>query len=588
MSFTGDLEYLPIVDVIQLLHATRKSGILHVRGRKGESQLVFKDGFIVSASHLNNRIRIGQILVERQAITQAALDRALAEQQGAGQERKPLIVTLLEKGLVQEKDAYKGLQHLIEMTIVEILTWKKGSFVLDMKQTSASDEYKFYPERMGREISIDTQGILMDALRIYDEKMRDGELEVEDTEEEAAAGAWGTEGEGTAGEESLLSAEDLGLADLDQLDRKIPGVFTSLEDPAAGAREKIRELAADLGDAAQQELLAYLAGLAAPAGAGQGPARAAILLSPDELLRYAVTTVCTHEGIQAFATGEAQDLDPVIDQYLSKNIVPALVIDRPAASGGEPAEQQIVALRQQIRARFPQLPTIQLAAAPDHAFALQALADGVRAVFPRTLRAERPAAFVADTIGLLEALRCYLKGIGSEPLPPSAARLREALAGLRDLREAPEMAYALLRFVAQLCERSLTLIVGQGELIAERGIGIRAEKGAGATPALGWRIPLAEAPRLRRVIEAGRPFFGKGDEAAVREHLFAAIGTPRCPTILLLPLRSRGRTLSLTYGDFGDKEVSALPLDTLEMLAGQAGLLLENAFYRKKLEKPSP
>ena len=62
MSFTGDLEHLPIVDVIQLLHATRKSGVLRVTCRKGESQLVFKDGYMVSANHLNNSVRIGKIL----------------------------------------------------------------------------------------------------------------------------------------------------------------------------------------------------------------------------------------------------------------------------------------------------------------------------------------------------------------------------------------------------------------------------------------------------------------------------------------------------------------------------------------------
>lgn len=64
MSFSGDLEHLPIVDVIQLLHTTRKSGTLCVRGRTGESQLVFKDGYIVSANHPNNSIRIGRLLAE--------------------------------------------------------------------------------------------------------------------------------------------------------------------------------------------------------------------------------------------------------------------------------------------------------------------------------------------------------------------------------------------------------------------------------------------------------------------------------------------------------------------------------------------
>ena len=58
MSFNGDLAHLPIVDVIQLMNATRKSGILGVKGRKGQSQLVFKDGYIVSANHLNNSVRI--------------------------------------------------------------------------------------------------------------------------------------------------------------------------------------------------------------------------------------------------------------------------------------------------------------------------------------------------------------------------------------------------------------------------------------------------------------------------------------------------------------------------------------------------
>jgi hypothetical protein len=43
--------------------------------------------------------------------------------------------------------------------------------------------------------------------------------------------------------------------------------------------------------------------------------------------------------------------------------------------------------------------------------------------------------------------------------------------------------------------------------------------------------------------------------------------------------------VALTYGDFGDEEASAVPLPLLEILAGRVGLLLENAFYRKKLEK---
>lgn len=77
MSFTGKLEHLPIIDVIQLLHSTRKSGILRFASRKGESQLVFKDGYIVSANHPNSSVRIGKILVDLNIISPETLSQAL-------------------------------------------------------------------------------------------------------------------------------------------------------------------------------------------------------------------------------------------------------------------------------------------------------------------------------------------------------------------------------------------------------------------------------------------------------------------------------------------------------------------------------
>ncbi|HET6419748.1 MAG TPA: DUF4388 domain-containing protein [Geobacteraceae bacterium] len=183
ISFSGNLEHLSIVDVMQLLHQTRKSGILRVKGRKGESQLVFKDGYMVSANHLNNSIRIGKILVDLNIITQKILDKALQVQGRAGSERKPLIITLINQGLVNQKEAYKGLEHLIEMVVVEILTWKKGSFTLEALPTSVND-FRFYPEKLVSEINVDTQSVLMDALRIFDEKSRDGELTDEEPPED--------------------------------------------------------------------------------------------------------------------------------------------------------------------------------------------------------------------------------------------------------------------------------------------------------------------------------------------------------------------------------------------------------------------
>jgi hypothetical protein len=216
MSFSGDLEHLPIVDVIQLMHSTRNSGILEISGRKGKSQLVFKNGYIVGACHLNNGIRIGDILVSQGAINEATLQEALEIQHTPGSNRKPLIVTLLEGNLVDEQQAYTALKSLIELTLIEILTWRKGIFTLEASDEVSSDEFKYYPNEIEREINVDVQGILMNALRIFDEKVRDGEIALEE--------------ENDTGEE--ITADLLGLDELERLERKIPGVYQGLGDPS--------------------------------------------------------------------------------------------------------------------------------------------------------------------------------------------------------------------------------------------------------------------------------------------------------------------------------------------------------------------
>jgi hypothetical protein len=216
MSFTGDLQDLPIVDVIQLMHSTRNSGILHVNGKRGESQFVFKNGYIVGASHLNNGIRIGDILVARGAISEEVLQEALGIQHTPGTPRRPLIVTLLDWGMVEETEAYAALKALIELTLIEVLTWRKGTFTLEAKDEVASDEFKYYPDEIEREINVDVQSILMDALCSFDEKIRDGELTLEEED---------TSSDG-------ITADLLGLDDLEKIERKIPGVYQGLDDTA--------------------------------------------------------------------------------------------------------------------------------------------------------------------------------------------------------------------------------------------------------------------------------------------------------------------------------------------------------------------
>jgi hypothetical protein len=229
MSFSGDLEYLSIVDVIQLLHSTRKTGTLRIVGRKGEISLIFNDGYINGASHYDTGTRTGTILIEAGVISRDDLDRALALQAQAGLNRRPLIATLLENNLVAKDDAYRGLETLIELSIVEILTWKKGSFALEPDTVQICDEFRYFPEKLQEELNLSTEHVLMDALRIYDEKKRDGLIVDEELHEGLAAAA-----SPSAAADLTISADDLGLGDLDAIKRKKPTFHEALRDEPPG------------------------------------------------------------------------------------------------------------------------------------------------------------------------------------------------------------------------------------------------------------------------------------------------------------------------------------------------------------------
>jgi len=402
MAFTGDLEHLPIVDVIQLLNSSRKSGVLTVRGRKGESQLIFKDGYIVSANHLNSNIRIGQVLVEKRMISPEQLAQGLQKQQFDGADRRPLAITLIEMGVLSESDAYQGLSHLIELTVVEILTWKSGKFTLDHLTDSIVCDFRYYPEKMNHEVNVNTQNILMDALRIFDEKMRDGLIEDEPEELPLAAPPV----------VELISADDLGLSEIDHLATSLPQKFSGVThfDPAILQRDKLQSLAPQLDPAAREKICGFLAQHTLPPEVERSRDTALaklVLAGSDSLLAHALETVAKAGGVCLATAGSGEEMVAAIDNAMLNGSRVRLIVDD--LSGGDAAQAgSIMAARNRLCSRYPALACIQLVTAATQAFSLEAYRCGVRAVVPRPSLEAGPDSFADDFIALVEFLPSYL------------------------------------------------------------------------------------------------------------------------------------------------------------------------------------
>lgn len=582
MSFNGDLEHFPLADVIQLLHMTSKTGILYLKSAKGESQLVFHEGFFVSANHLNNSVRIGKVLVDMNAISEVELNQALTEQKEAGRNRKPLVATLIEQGTIDKETAFKGLETLIEMTIVEVLTWASGTFSLDVSKEYVCDEYRYFPEKMNQEILLNAQGILMDSLRIYDEKMRDGTLSrIFFTNDSNSKSTTQNSDSGSM----LITADLLGLDCLDTIARKIPDVFAGLKDydPVDEHRQAVTQALPETTIDQQELLVSYLTSISTPAPTDSAPpVTAIILLTQNALFSHVITTVCKHENLFIFATDEESGLDIVIEQSLGRDLHPVLVIDIPHESDGV---QSMTLVRQKFSA-YPQISILITACCRAwRAISMDALGAGTRSIIPCPCSRCHEESFVPQMISLLSGIGSFMKTIIPIPNAEVDHQFIVSLNSLKTLSEPPEIALIMLQFTALQFERTLTFVVAKSELIAEKSIGVTTVKSEGPTAPLMFRIPLEGHSVLQDVVDKGRIYYGQRSDPTLTNLLYKEIGAPRSPKVMIIPLISRGKVIAVTYADFGSKPVSPPQINLLEALAQHAGSMLDNALYRKSIEK---
>lgn len=564
MSFTGNLAHLPIVDVIQLLDATKKSGTLNVKQDGIEYNFTFLNGIIVSVEHPDTAASLAQVLSRKKLMSEDNLNDALTL---ARQQNKSLLSLLFEQQKLNVQSAVKALQHLAELTIVDILTWEDGIFELSVDASSISEEFKSVKDITNQDVCISTQNTLMEALRLFDEWRRDNVLQ----ENIFKHHKQNKQKEAQKESEFIISEDILGLDNIDKLERKIPGVFTGIKikDNTELHKKKILASFPGLAQPAQQQLINFLIKYeTSKSEIAESRSTAVVLFSKDEFTIHTLTVLCGSLGMFVFSTDDEENLNIIIKQSLHKSLMPVLIIDVPK---GE-TNFTVVALKilkTTIMQNYPAVRIVQFIDQKNPNNILSEIREGVVAV----LKPENGDSLAEDTIIFYESILGFLKKINTG-IVTEVVNLNEFFNKICSNQRITDVVLTCSDFFAQFYKRIAVFVLQQNDLVAENVTGISDVK-------LPVRLPILPSSNIYKTLQSGEIFLGKLDEQT-NALIFNVIAKPEEENVCLMPLKGANKVAALIYAD---SKKASVPFFLFELLQKYANARIESFLYRKMFEK---
>lgn len=159
MGFYGDLDDLPLADILYVLSSHGNSGRLTLSIPGDEITLVFDRGHVASVTTTDVNLRIGRLLVDQGYVSDDQMEQALALQ-AVELERTRIGDVLVELGFVNSRQITRAVAAQLEASLFRILIQPGGSFVFTPEDAVVEDP-------LVDEIPIEP--IVLDAIRRADE-----------------------------------------------------------------------------------------------------------------------------------------------------------------------------------------------------------------------------------------------------------------------------------------------------------------------------------------------------------------------------------------------------------------------------------
>ncbi|MBZ0113181.1 MAG: DUF4388 domain-containing protein [Thermoanaerobaculia bacterium] len=540
MSLAGRLEDVPLSDVMQFVHLGRRSGTLSVEQGERGAQILFHLGAIVGA-HLVPGARIGEYLIEMGVLPVPTRDRALAHQAEEAHDRT-LGQVLLDWEAIDLDQVRAAIRLQIERTIYEVVTWSFGTFEFSLDRLDPVDDIAFLPEDLLPTLDLNTQMVLLEAARIFDERSLDeGGLEGASFENRLT-GTSAVEPFSTFSQHRSDQAADL-------FDDTHPG-FHFEEDEAALGSDGDEDGEAELLDTADHSVTGRPALLFVSAGGDLlERAREVFETSGEEL------EPLPHD----IAAGEMSSRAIVAFEYVEGVTSLAGLAE---ICSGNPGLTVICVLE-------------------DVARTADAYMAGAAAVVPPEPHA------ILGCFRSLTKFRRLASPTANPTTPYGFEKLRRVVSELRSGVFSASVALSLMKVISESVERAVLFLVQKDVLVAVGAFGFDGERRPLAQRTRGLRLQLPGGDGLSRAIEAGRATTLGFEEAALPAALARVIGRPVHEEIVIFPVLGTDRVILVVYTDNGTVDRPIEEVDILDLAAAEVGIAFENEVLRRQLSEGS-
>jgi hypothetical protein len=523
VGISGSLKDVSVADVMQFIHLGRRTGTLLLSRGTERAMIGFHGGRLVSAQAPRTP-KLGDILVSSGMIDRGILDSAIRAQ-NEERERRSLGQILVTSGSIDAQGLRQVIAQQIEQAVSEVMIWDTGTFEFAIDDLRPIDDIALYPSDVLPDADINTQMVLLEAARIFDERNRDGTQPALPEPKHYTTGSGGYE-DGDSTHPALLADAGTGAA----LAVAEPEIRESVVPTHAAERLRLQIVTVDVPFAEQL------------AEALQHEVAGTELVPLD------------HAGI-----AEPGEPPPIV----------LLDLRRGGVSLDEGAD---------LRRTYPRASFIALVE-PGTPFA-RVYEVGMLAALPAEVEA-----VVACVENVIESRRDLVRGAPRPDTRSGVARLRRVFGDLRAGLISATVALNLMHIISESVERAVLFLVKRDHLVALGAFGTDSKGRPLAEVTRALKVPLDVGSALAESLDTGEVQAVTFEDANLPEPLRSMVGPPRNGQSVIFPVLGSQRVISVIYTDNGDSDKPIEDIDILELATAQVGMAFENELLRRQISQ---